>query len=66
MLFGTRCHRRIMGYHWYDFVSNQRLFREVDYTSIIRYCQLRLYGFVARYPEADHVYRVVFERDNPT
>ena len=51
------------------FVSNQRLFRETDsrpITSIVRQRQLRLYGHVARYPEADPACRVVSVRDNPT
>ena len=26
----TKCLHRIMGYHWYDFESNQQLFRETD------------------------------------
>ena len=56
-------------YPMYDFVSNQRLFRETDsrpITSIVRQRQLRLYGYVARYPEADRACRVVSVRDNPT
>ena len=68
-VFGTRCLRWIMGYRWYDFVSLQRLFRETDsrpITSMVRQRQLRLYGYVARYPEADLAYRVVSVRDNPT
>ena len=35
--------RRIVGYRWYDFVSNQQLFREIDsrpITSIVRQRQL--------------------------
>ena len=45
--FGTRCLRRIMVYRWYDFVSNQRLFRETDsrpIASIVRQRQLRHVG----------------------
>ena len=67
--FGTRCLCRIMGYRWYDIVSNQRLFNETDsrpITSIVRQRQLRQYAHVARYPEADHACRVVSVRDNPT
>ena len=54
---------------WYEFVSNQQLFRETDsrpISSIVRQRQLRLYGHVARYPEANPAYRVVSVRDNPT
>ena len=66
--FATRCLCRIMGYRRYDFVSNQRLFRESDsrpITSIVRQGQLQLYGHVALYPEADPAYRIVSKRDNP-
>ena len=49
------------GYRWYDFVSNQRLFRETDSRPIISIvCQP-----AAHYPEADPAYRAVSERDNP-
>ena len=34
-------------------------------TNIVCQRQLRLYGHVARYPEADTACRVVSERDNP-
>ena len=66
--FGNKCLRRIMGYRWNDFVSNQRLLRETEsrpITSIVCQRQLRLYGHVARYPEADPAHRVVSVRDNP-
>ena len=66
--FGNKCLRRIMGYRWYDYVSNQRLLRETDsrpITCIVRERQLRLYGHVARYPEVDPAHRVVSVRDNP-
>ena len=36
------------------------------YTSIFRQSQLRLYGHVARYSEADPAYQVVSLMDNPT
>ena len=45
-----------VGYRWNDFVSNQRLLRETEsssITNIVRQRKLRLYGHVARYPEAD-------------
>ena len=61
-VFGSKCLHMIMGYRWYDVVSNQRLFRETDsrpITSIVRQRQLRLYGHVARYLEADPACRVV-------
>ena len=43
-----------MGYPWNDYVSNQQLLYEIELrsiTSIVRQCQLRLYGHVARYPK---------------
>ena len=49
-------------------VLNQRLLRETKsrpITSIVRQCQLWLYEYVARYPEADPAFQVVSERDNP-
>ena len=67
-VFGTSCLRRIMGYRWDDFVSNQRLLRETDsrhVTSIVRQRQLRLYGHVARLSEADPAYQVLTVPDNP-
>ncbi len=66
--FGNGCLRRIMGYHWYDFVSDQQLLRESDSTPVIwtvHQCQLSLYGHMMRYPEADPAHRVVSVRDNP-
>ena len=68
-VFGTRCVRRIMEYRWYNFVSNQRLFRETDsrpINSIVRQRHLRLYGHVARHLEADPAYQVVSVRDKLT
>ena len=65
---GTKCLRRVMGYRWYDYVSNQRLLRETEsrpVTSIVLERQLRLYGHVARFPEVDPAYRVASVRDNP-
>ena len=66
--FGNKCLCRIMGYRWNDFVSNQRLLRETEsrpITSIVCQRQLRLYGHVTRYPEADSAHRVVSVRNNP-
>ena len=66
--FGNKCLRRIMGYRWDDYVSNQRLLRETGsrpITCIVRQRQLRLYGHVARFPEVDPAHRVLSVRDNP-
>ena len=68
-VFGTRYLRRIMGYWWYNFVANQRLFYKTvsrPITSLVRQHQLPLYGHVARYSEADPACRVASVRDNPT
>lgn len=66
--FGNKCLCRIVGYHWNDFASNQRLLRETDstfITYIVHQCQLRLYRHVALNPEADLAHWVVSVRDNP-
>ena len=66
--FCNRSLRRIMGYRWEDFVSNDRLHRETGVgpvTHTIRDRQLRLYGHLARLPEVDPAHRVVSTRDNP-
>ncbi len=57
-----------MEHPWYDFVSNRRLLCETDsrpFTCIVRERQLRLYEYVARYPELDPAHRVLSVRDNP-
>ncbi len=66
--FGNKFLRRIIGYCWFDHVTNQRLLHETGLRPIactIRQRQLRLYGHVARFPEVDPAYQAVFERDNP-
>ncbi len=60
--------RRIMGYRWFDHVTNWRLLRETGSRPIvctIRQRQLRLYGHAARFPQVNPAYRAVFERYNP-
>ena len=67
-VFDNKYLRSIIGYRWNYFVSNQRLLRETESRSIItivRLRQLRPYGHMACYPEADSAPRVIFERDNP-
>ncbi len=64
--FGTRALRRISGYRWSDFVSNQRLLAETTMspvTYLIRERQLRLFGHVARYHESDPAYQALFAED---
>ena len=55
-VFGTKSLRRILGYCWSDFVSNDRLLRETRMrciTCIITERQLQLFGHVARFPDND-------------
>ena len=64
--FGTRSLRRILGYRWLDFVSNERLLRETQMrfvTCIVREHQLWLYGHVARFPDADPAYQILSARE---
>ena len=64
--FGTKSLRRILGYRWDNFISNQRLLEETGMrylTCIIRERQLRHFGHVARFPEADPVHRILSVRD---
>ena len=64
--FGTRSLRRILGYRWSDFVSNERLLRETQMrfvTCIVRERQLRLYGHVAHFPNADSAHQILSARE---
>ena len=64
--FGTRSLRRILGYRWSDFVSNERLLRGSQMrfvTCIVRERQLRLYGLVARFPDADPAHQILSARE---
>ncbi len=67
-VFCAKCLRRIMGYRWNDFVSNQRLLYETEsrlVTGIVRELQLRLYGHVALLPDVHPAHRLDSVRDNP-
>ena len=64
--FGTRSLRRILGYFWSDFVSIERLLRETQMrfvTCIVRERQLRLYGHVARFTDADPAHQILSARE---
>ena len=64
--FGTRSLQRILGDRWLDFVSNERLLRETHMrfvTCIVRECQLRLYGHVVRFPDADPAHQILSARE---
>ena len=59
--------RRILGYHWSDFVSNEWLLRETQMrlvTCIVHERQLRVYGHVARFPDADPAHQVLSARES--
>ena len=65
--FGTRSLWRILGSRWSDLVSNERLLRETQMrfvTCIVRERQLRLYGHVARFPDADLAHRILLARES--
>ncbi len=67
-VFGNKCLCRIMGYSWFDRVTNRPLLRETGsrpIASTIRQSHLILYGHVTHFPEVDPAKRAVFERDNP-
>ena len=65
--FGSWSLRRILGYRWSDFVSNERLLRETQMrivTCIIRERQLWLYGHVAHFPDADPAHQILSARES--
>ena len=52
--FGTRSFRRILGYHWSDSVSNERLLRDTQMrfaTCIVHELQLPIYGHAAHFSD---------------
>ena len=64
--FGTWSLRRILGYCWSDFVSNERLLREFQLrfdSGIVCEHQLRLPGHVACFPVADPAHQILQERE---
>ena len=64
--FGARSLQRILGYCWSDFVSNKWLLRETQMrfvTCIVRERQLRLYGHVACFPDADPAHQILSARE---
>ena len=65
--FGTKSLRRILRFRWSDFVSNEQLLRETQMrfvTCIVRECQLRLNGHVARFPDADPAHQILSARES--
>jgi len=64
--FGTRSLRRILGYRWLDIVSNERLLRGTQMRfvpCIVCERQLRLYGHVAHFPNADPAHQILSARE---
>jgi len=64
--FGTRSLRRNLGYRWSNFVSIEYLLRETQMrfvTCIVRDRQLRLYGHVAHFPDADPAHHILSARE---
>ena len=64
--FGTRSLQRILGYHWSDFVSNQRLLRETQMrfvTCIFCEHQLWLDGHVANFPDTDPAHQILSAKE---
>ena len=64
--FGARSLLRIFGYHWSDFVSNERFLRETQMrfvTCIVRERQLWLYGHVAYFPDPDPAHQILSVRE---
>ena len=67
VLFGTRSLRRILVFRCLDFVSNEWLLRETQMrfvTCIVRECQLRLYGHVVDFPDADPAHQILSARES--
>ena len=65
--FGTMSLRRIFGYRWHDYMSNDLVLREAglkEVTCIVRELQLRLYGHVARLPGKDAAHRILSCQDS--
>ena len=66
--FGTMSLRRILGYRWHDYMSNDQVLREAglrQVTCIVRERQLRLYGHVTvRLPAEDPAHLILSCRDS--
>ncbi len=61
-LIPSRSLRRILGDRWSDFVSNEWLPRETQMrfvTSIVRECQVWLYGHMAHFSDDDPAHQIL-------
>ena len=64
--FATSSLRRILGYRWQDYVSNQEVLDRAGMgrvTCLIRERQLRFYGHVVRFPMDDPAHRILYAKD---
>lgn len=66
-VFGNKCFRSIVWYHWFDHVVILRLLPEPLSRPVACIVQLRLWlhGHVTRYPKVDLYHRMVFKRESP-
>ena len=65
--FFTRSLWRIIGCRWSEFLSNEQLLRETQMrfvTCRVRERQLRLYGHVASFPDADPDHQILSARES--
>ena len=64
--FGTRSLWIILGFCWSNFVSNEWFLRGTKrrfVSCIVRACQLRLYGHVVHFPDADPAHPILSARE---
>jgi len=65
--FGSRSLRRILGHRCSDFVSNEQLLRETQKRYVpcgVCERQLRLYGHMAHFPDADTAHQILSARES--
>ena len=60
---GVRSLQRILGYRWSEFVSNERLLRDTQMRFVTSEYQLRLYGHVVHFPDADPAHQILSARE---
>ena len=66
--FGTANLRRILGYRWFDFVSNERVLRMTSMSKIsdmVTERQMSMFGHAARLSRDDPVHRIISCPDPP-
>ena len=63
-VFDTKCLRRILGLHWYDFVPNTavcQMTKQPPISQLIRPARLRLFGHLARSSPLSEPARLILE-----